>query len=276
MRRVKMDFSSVAIEKELRAKLGLVYLDFVNDYNPDFAIKNQLFADSMDQFKDSELPYYQKLDQYVVENKFTIQKRFSHVPDWMTLNTISSVNVRNSRTGGMSGGGDYDDRVDVSLPGNPRTPYDTFVSPRENSTYELGLPFTNDGDTVFTESGGGVMLDVTIKNRFILLGTRARRPRLRRGAGGVLPRRLRSRLCEARCRGGRSVLRLAPERCGAVGARGVGGEVGHGCLRWSPSRHWREACVAVPAGPAARQLYASHRCLSAPEARRLAGAPPLG
>ncbi len=169
MRRVKMDFSAIAIEKELRAKLGLVYLDFVNDYNPDFAIKNQLFADSMDQFKDSELPYYQKLDQYVVEDKFTIQKRFSNVPDWMTLNTISSVNVRNSRTGGMSGGGDYDDRVDVSLPGNPRTPYDTFVSPRENSTYELGLPFTNDGDTVFTESGAGVMFDVTIKNRLILL-----------------------------------------------------------------------------------------------------------
>lgn len=169
VRRVPMDFSAVAIEKELRAKLGLVYLDFVNDYNPDFAIKNQLFADKMDQFKDSELPYYQKLDQYVVENKFTVQKRFSQVPDWMTLNTISSVNVRNSRTGGMSGGGDYDDRVDVSLPGNPRTPYDTFVSPRENSTYELGLPFTNDGDTVFTESGAGVMFDVTIKNRFILL-----------------------------------------------------------------------------------------------------------
>ncbi len=167
--RQRMDFSAVSLEKELRAKLGLVYLDFVNDQNPDFALKNQFFADSMDQFKDSEEPYYQKLDQYVVEDKFTIQKRFSNVPNWMTLNTITSVNVRNSRTGGRSGGGDYDDRADLTLPFNQRTGYDLFVSPKENSTYELGLPFTNDGDTIFTESGAGVMFDVTILNRLMLL-----------------------------------------------------------------------------------------------------------
>lgn len=174
IRRVPMDFSSVAIEKELRAKISLAYLDFVNDVDPDFTLKNQLFADKMDQFKDSELPYYQKLDQYCIEDKFTVQKRFTNVPAWLALNTISSLNVRNTRTGGMSGGGDYDDRVDVSLPGNPRTSYDSFVSPRENSTFELGLPFTNDGDTVFTETGLGVMVDMTIQNKLnLILGGRA-------------------------------------------------------------------------------------------------------
>lgn len=169
MKRVEMDFSAVALEKELRAKLGLVYLDFINDVNPDFTIKNQLFADSMDQFKDSELPYYQKLDQYVIEDKFTLQKRFSRVPEWLGVNTIASFNVRNSRTGGMSGGGDYDDRVDPTLPFNQRTAYDLFVSPKENSTFELGLPFTADNDTVFTETGLGLLGDITVFNRLNLM-----------------------------------------------------------------------------------------------------------
>lgn len=169
VRRVPMDFSAVALEKELRATISLAYVDLINDVNPDLTLKNQLFADKMDQFKDSELPYTQLLLQYCIEDKFTVQKRFSNTPEWLGLNTVTSLNVRNSRTGGMSGGGDYDDRVDLSLPGNIRTPYDTFVSPRENSTFEKGLPFTNDGDTTFTESGVGTMVDATIKQRLNLI-----------------------------------------------------------------------------------------------------------
>jgi iron complex outermembrane receptor protein len=172
MHQQQMDFSAVGIEKELRAKLGLAYLDFINDVNPDLTMKNQMFFDSMDQFKDSEMPYYQKLDQYVVEDKFTVQKRFSNVPTWMGLNTITSANISHTRTGGMSGGGDYDDRADVTLPYNVRTGYDAFVSPKENSTYELGLPFSNDGDTTFTESGIGTMADISIHRLQLMLGGR--------------------------------------------------------------------------------------------------------
>jgi hypothetical protein len=169
MHQEKADFSAAGIEKDLRAKLGLGYIDFINDRNPDLTFKNQLFYDSMDQFKDSEMPYYQKLDQFVVEDKFTVQKRFTRVPDWMTLNTITSANISRTRTGGMSGGGDYDDRPDPTLPGAARTEWDSFVSPNGNSTYELGLPFSGDGDTTFTETGIGTMADISLWNRVQLL-----------------------------------------------------------------------------------------------------------
>lgn len=169
----KADFSAAGIEKELRAQLGLAYVDFINDRNPDLTFKNQLFYDSMDQFKDSEMPYYQKLDQFVVQDKFTVQKRFTGVPDWMTLNTVTSVNFSHTRTGGMSGGGDYDDRPDPTLPGAARTAWDSFVSPRENSTYDSGLPFSNDGDTTFNERGVGTMLDLSFLNHIqVLVGGR--------------------------------------------------------------------------------------------------------
>ena len=165
----KMDFSAVALEKELRAKISLAYLDFVNDLNPDLSFKNQMFFDKMDQFKDSELPYYQKLDQYCIEEKFTMQKRITHLPGWLALNTITSVNVRNVRSGGRSGGGDYDDRADLTLPYNQRTASDLFVSPKENSTYEGGLPFTADNDTVTTESGIGTLADLILFNRLNII-----------------------------------------------------------------------------------------------------------
>jgi hypothetical protein len=169
MHQEKADFSAAGIEKDLRAHVGLAYLDFINDRNPDLSLKNQMFFDSMDQFKDSEMPYYQKLDQWVVTDKLTVQKRFAHVPDWMTLNTITAASVSHTRTGGMSGGGDYDDRPDPTLPGAARTEWDSFVSPNGNSTYELGLPYSSDGDTTFTESGIGTMADITIGSRVQLL-----------------------------------------------------------------------------------------------------------
>ncbi len=165
----KADFSAGALEKELRAKQILTYLDFVNDYHPNYSMKNQMFFDSMDQFKNSENPAYLTVDQYVVEDKFTFQKKFFTLSDRVSLNTVTSANIRHTRTGGMSGGGDYDDRVDPTLPFNTRSAYDLFVTPRENSSYETGLPFTSDNDTVFTESGLGGLADLSLGNRLNLL-----------------------------------------------------------------------------------------------------------
>ena len=55
------NYNHVALEKELLAKLGLVYIDFINDSNPNGTkFKNQVMVDNQDQFKDSELPFYQK------------------------------------------------------------------------------------------------------------------------------------------------------------------------------------------------------------------------
>ncbi|MCR6650423.1 MAG: TonB-dependent receptor plug domain-containing protein [Cellvibrionaceae bacterium] len=46
-----------AYEREQNATQRMFYFDLINDYNPDFTIKNQFFFDSIDSFKDSWLPY---------------------------------------------------------------------------------------------------------------------------------------------------------------------------------------------------------------------------
>lgn len=172
----KANYHHVALEKELLAKLGLVYLDLIYDKNENAKIKNQILFDSQDQFKDSELPYYQKQDVFVIEDKFTLEYKLpeAQLPDWLTINSISSVNLRYTNAKIKNNSGDYDDRPDLSLPGNVRTSYDTFITPRENADYlNGGAPFSTDTQTTYTESGIGTLLDIGLTDRLnLLLGGR--------------------------------------------------------------------------------------------------------
>jgi iron complex outermembrane receptor protein len=168
----EINYHHVALEKELFAKLGLAYIDFVNDKNPDAKIKNQILFDSQDQFKDSELPFYQKQDVWIVEDKFTLEAKLpdDKLPDWLGINTISSVNLRYTNASRRFNSGDYDDRPDLSLDNNIRTADDLFVSPKENSDYfNGGAPFSGDITTSYAESGVGSMFDIEFFEKLNLL-----------------------------------------------------------------------------------------------------------
>ena len=169
VRQTQPDYSAVALEKELRANLGLVYLDFINDVNPDLTYKNQLFFDSQDQFKDSELPFYQKQDVYVVEEKFTLQKKFSDTPDWLDAAAIISPNMRYTWAQRRSNTGDYDDRPDLSRPQNSRTPDDLFITPREDASFYTGSPYIRNRRSTYTELGVGGLIDLTFFEKANLL-----------------------------------------------------------------------------------------------------------
>ncbi len=163
MEEVAVDYAAVALERELLADLGLVYLDFIKDDFDDLRIKNQLFFDSQDQFKQSELPYYQKQDVYVWENKFTLQKDFNETPEWLDkLSVIVSPNVRGTWARIKSYGGDYDDRPDIMRNNNERTPFDLFITPFENSDPLNGGAFWDrHRRSTYTEFGFGTMVDTT-------------------------------------------------------------------------------------------------------------------
>ncbi|MCD8533826.1 MAG: hypothetical protein LR011_03155 [Verrucomicrobia bacterium] len=163
VKKVKADFTAVALERELQADLGLFYLDMIKDDFDDLKLKNQLFFDMQDQFKDSELNYYQKQDVYVMEEKFTVEKTFSDTPEWLdNLALIFSPNVRHTNAQIQNNTGDYDDSPDLGLPGNVRTPNDLFLSPRENDDYfNEGAFYTDYRRSTYTEFGVGALIDAT-------------------------------------------------------------------------------------------------------------------
>ena len=78
---------AAAYEKELKAEFVTLFFDLVYDSDPDFTIKNQLFFDSMDQFKHSNQPYAVLQDVYVIEDKLTMTKRLTDLPHWLRVNT---------------------------------------------------------------------------------------------------------------------------------------------------------------------------------------------
>ena len=93
------------------------YIDLIYDVNPDFTVKNQMFYDNIDSFKDSWLPYGE--NQYIktIENKFTVTKRIpdSWLPDFVRINSLASANYRRTSGWIRSSGGDFDYRQDVDV-----------------------------------------------------------------------------------------------------------------------------------------------------------------
>ncbi len=81
---------ATAFERDLQANLLTGYLDLLYDTDPDFTVRNQLFYDSMDQFKVSNQPLGQKQWVYVWEDKLTMTKRFSALPSWLRFESLAS------------------------------------------------------------------------------------------------------------------------------------------------------------------------------------------
>ncbi len=158
-----------AYERELEAEFIVGYLDLIYDRNPDLVFKNQMFFDSQDQYKVSNTPSGGKQDVYVVEDKFTLTKRFTGLPDWVAVNGLASANLRGTRATGYRWGGDFGGgyRVDATLP----TPvYDIFAHAFDNSDLNNdGAPWTSNYRTLYTEMGLGLMFDVEFFSKLNLI-----------------------------------------------------------------------------------------------------------
>jgi iron complex outermembrane receptor protein len=171
---------AASFEKELHAQIFTAYFDLVNDRNPDFTIKNQLFMDNIDQHKYSNQPVSRLMDIMVIEDKVTATWRPAGLPAWLKANTLGSLNYRFTESKIRGFGGDYgSSRVDALAPTwvdevGGMTANSTFVTPFENSDYNLGgTPFTNRSVTKYTETGLGVLADLTFAERtHVLVGAR--------------------------------------------------------------------------------------------------------
>jgi iron complex outermembrane recepter protein len=180
-----------AYEREQNADQKLGYIDLIYDINPDFTVKNQIFYDNIDSFKDSWLPYGE--NQYIktFENKLTVTKRVPSdwLPEWMSINALSSVNYRKTTgwiySGGVSGN-DYDYRQDVLYDGGPgfgqHYPNTMFWTQLTNNSYATGSPGERYLDSEFDEKGAAVMFDVTMwRNTNIVMGARYDRSHAKAG-----------------------------------------------------------------------------------------------
>lgn len=153
-----------AFERELEGTFLLGFADLVYDSNPDFTIKNQLFFDSMDQYKISQQPSGGKQDVQVFEDKVTVTKRLTALPEWLRVNSLASVNFRSTRSTGYRYGGDFSStRTDVMYGAGRMTANTSFIHSFENSDLNNdGAPWTSDYKTKFWEAGGGVLFDVDL------------------------------------------------------------------------------------------------------------------
>jgi iron complex outermembrane receptor protein len=171
---------AAAYEKELRADFITVFFDLVNDSDPDFTIKNQLFFDRMDQFKHSNQPFGQLQNVHVIEDKLTVTKRLNDLPAWLRVDTLGSINLRNTVSQGKNIAGDFgSNRTDAMASGWMETaaglwPSANFASPIENSDLAAdGYPWGSVYDSEFSEVGLGLLFDIDVGARWnFLLGGR--------------------------------------------------------------------------------------------------------
>ena len=171
----EVDYRRSVYEKEQDAKLGIFFFDLINDADENFTFKNQLFYDSLDSFKNSQLPYGENQDQWVLEDKFTVTRRIpqDNLPAWLAINMLGSLNYRLTEATIKSSGGDWDFRNDIMAGEGALTPNSSFWNQIENASYATGAPATTDRLSRYRETGLGVMFDIDFHERFnLLLGAR--------------------------------------------------------------------------------------------------------
>jgi hypothetical protein len=164
-----------SFEREQNAKQMLLYLDLTYDTNPDFTIKNQIFYDYLDSFKDSYLPYGENQSIHAFEDKITVTTRIpdNALPEWLRVNTLASVNYRRTAAKIKSSGGDFDLRQDIMYREGHLVPNTSFWTQLNYPSVTYGALPTRRSDSVFDEKGVGVMFDIDIfRKTNLLLGGR--------------------------------------------------------------------------------------------------------
>jgi iron complex outermembrane receptor protein len=166
-----------AYEREQHAELSTFYLDFVNDTNPDFTYKNQLFFDQLDQYKISQQPGCCSVRSSVLEDKFTITRRLTDLPAWVRINTLASVNIRRveARNGGNAGNDYGTHRSDPTASTwvddlGGMTPNTTFATGFDNpDLYNDGSPMGRPQRSTDTQTGIGMQFDIDLFTKWNLL-----------------------------------------------------------------------------------------------------------
>jgi iron complex outermembrane recepter protein len=172
-----------AFEREQNASQAMGYIDLIYDINPDFTIKNQVFYDSIDSFKDSWLPYGENQAIRAIEDKVTATVRVptEWLPSWMSINTLGSVNYRETSGYIRSSGGDWDYRQDITYTtgaGGSGTggfyANTMFWTQLTNPGYQTGATNTTWRRSRHTERGVGMMFDVNFWQKTnLMLGARS-------------------------------------------------------------------------------------------------------
>lgn len=156
-----------AYERRLEADLATAYIDLVNDDDPDFTIKNQLFFDSMNQYKESEQPFGTDQNPRIWEDKLTITRRLRDLPSWLRINMLGSLNYRSTYAPIAQCFGDYsNNRTDATASSwnnsnGGMTPNSTFSVCTANADInDDGLPYTVHGKSTLSEMGAAALFDV--------------------------------------------------------------------------------------------------------------------
>jgi iron complex outermembrane recepter protein len=164
-----------SFERQQNAVQRLGYADLIYDTDPNFTVKQQFFYDSIDSFKDSWLPYGERQYIKAFEDKITVTKRLPEqlLPNWLGVNTLASINYRDTRGYIRSSGGDFDYRQDVMAQSCPdfkcegsgtggHYPNTMFWTQLTNNSYGTGAPTTSETNSQYDELGLGVMADIEI------------------------------------------------------------------------------------------------------------------
>lgn len=160
---------AASYERDLLARFLTVYADLVYDSDRAFTVKNQMFFDSMDQYKNSNQPWGDKQKPWVAEEKLTVTRDIQGLPAWLRINSLGSANFRYTYSPSDICSGDFSNtRTDAMAPTwhdapGGMTPNTTFVNCLENSDIANGgYPFTSVGLTKYSQFGIGLLFDARL------------------------------------------------------------------------------------------------------------------
>src|SRR5690606_37399516 len=92
---VKLDGSLILsdVGDYAKAKSSIWFLDFINESNPNFTIKNQTIIDTIDRKKDTSQGFATMGTGFLTENKTTVTQKIAPT-EWLQMTNSASASIR--------------------------------------------------------------------------------------------------------------------------------------------------------------------------------------
>jgi iron complex outermembrane recepter protein len=72
----------------------IAFVKLINDSNPNLVFKNNLYWEHQEYDKLSDIAYYRAGDTQLFEERFTVEWKVQHLPDWLTITNLTAWNLR--------------------------------------------------------------------------------------------------------------------------------------------------------------------------------------
>lgn len=165
----KLNPRQILIERDGFGRDYIAFADLVNDQNPSLIFRSKSFVEKQSHHKLSDIAYFRAHEAFLAEQKLTVEWTPNGLPDWLKVAGVGALNARYLDTFNIT---TSDQQIFSRWDLTRYTDARYGIMNGWDGPNDAGIQSST--KSVHTESGGAVMLDITLHEKTnITVGVRS-------------------------------------------------------------------------------------------------------